>query len=458
MGEFFGTDGIRGVANKDLTPELAYRLGRAAGYVLTKQLELDQSQLDQSQDKLVLIGKDTRLSSDMLEGALAAGFMSVGVNVMRLGVIPTPGVAYLITHYNAMAGAMISASHNPYQDNGIKIFNNKGFKLSEAMEQEVESYLSNEQLFLEIPRSTHGDIGCFVDDFNGPDLYKEHLMSTISIPLIGMKIILDCANGAATEYAPGIFQELGAEVCCLSINPDGTNINNKCGSTHLDELRKQVVEQHADLGLAFDGDADRLIAVDHLGEVVDGDYILTICGIDLKEQGKLVDDTIVTTVMANMGFFVAMQDQDINTLQTKVGDKYVLEEMVKGGYTLGGEQSGHIIFLDYAKTGDGILTALHLTDLVARRKTSLHELCGQMVKYPQLLVNVRVVDKEGLHSNQKIADVIQQNEQKLGNQGRVLVRPSGTEALVRVMAEGPNEEVLEEVVNNIVEVVKEELT
>jgi len=453
MGDFFGTDGIRGIANKQLTPELAFRLGKAAGFVL-----LEQQRSNADGKARVLIGKDTRLSSDMLENALAAGFMSVGIDVIKLGVIPTPGVSYLISKYGVLAGAMISASHNPYPDNGIKIFNQNGLKLAEAIEEQIEAYLKDDKQYQLLPSPTHDGIGTYYFDEKGLQIYEQHLQSTISESLQGCRIILDCANGAASELAPRIFRQLGATVSCINNNPNGTNINVECGSTHIEHLRKQVLDEQADLGFAFDGDADRLIAIDHLGNVVDGDYILTVCGRDLKQRGKLVKNTVVTTVMANMGYFVAAQDIGITTEQTKVGDKYVLEEMLLHGYTLGGEQSGHIIFLEYAKTGDGTLTALQLADLVIRTKSSLNELCQTMTKFPQLLVNVRVENKESLDNNQAIWSAVEQNEQQLGSLGRILVRPSGTEPLVRVMAEGPDEEVLQTIVKNIVAVVERELT
>ncbi|OEH84859.1 phosphoglucosamine mutase [Desulfuribacillus stibiiarsenatis] len=447
MGVFFGTDGIRGVANQELTPELAFRLGKAAGHVLCKE----------AKGCSIIIGKDSRLSSDMLENALASGLMSVGVNILKLGLVPTPAVSFLVQHYQALAGAMISASHNPYPDNGIKLFNHLGLKLSEALEESIEQYLIDDALYQQIPRQTHDKIGKCRYIHDGVDIYANHLKSTVSSSFAGMKIVLDCANGSASELAPKIFAALGAEIICLFNQPTGININADCGSTHIQELKNSVFEVQADIGFAFDGDADRLIAVDSLGNIVDGDYILAICGKDMKERGKLVDNTVVTTVMANMGLFVAVEELQIRTDQTKVGDKYVLEAMIQHGYTLGGEQSGHIIFLEYGKTGDGILTALQIADLVVRKKKPLHELCQVMRKYPQLLVNIRVNDKDALHTNPAIKEAIVKNEQKLGNSGRVLVRPSGTEPLVRVMAEGPDEEQLLLIVNEIVDVIKKEL-
>lgn len=452
MGEFFGTDGIRGVANAQLTPELAFRLGVAAGVVLSQQTR------DEHVTNKVLIGKDSRLSSDMLENALAAGFMSVGVDVVKLGLIPTPGVSYLTTHYTAMAGAMISASHNPYYDNGIKIFNGQGEKLPEAVEEQIEQYLSDEQMYRQLPRPTHEGVGRCYDDTEGLQIYSEHLVSTIrSRSFANYRIVLDCANGSASALAPDIFRSLGAQVVSLSDKPNGTNINVECGSTHIEALREQVLLTEADLGLAFDGDADRLIAVDHLGNIIDGDFVLAVCGQDLQERGQLKDNTIVTTVMANIGFFAGVERLAIQTVKTKVGDKYVLEEMLEHGYVLGGEQSGHIIFLEYGKTGDGILTGLQLTDLLVRKQKTLAQACEIMRKFPQLLVNVAVNNKEALTDNQVIQLAIRENEQKLGELGRVLVRPSGTEPLVRVMAEGPDEAQLEEIVNQLVDIVKREL-
>lgn len=462
--KLFGTDGIRGLANQDLTADLAYRLGRATGHLLIEDRQLtvatggQKEKSPSNSDRVrVLIGQDTRLSSQMLEDALAAGFMSVGVDVVKLGVIPTPGVAYLISHYQAQAGAMISASHNPYYDNGIKIFDHMGYKVSEDVEVKIESYLLDDEAYAEIPYPSHDGLGRRELDSHGLELYADHLKSTLDVSLAGLSIILDCANGAASQLAPEIFRDLGAQVKVIHASPNGININEACGSTNIESLRQALLADQADIGFAFDGDADRLIAIDHTGATIDGDYILTICGLDMLESGQLQDRTIVTTVMANMGLFAMARDHEIDLVQTAVGDKYVLELMLAHGYKLGGEQSGHIIFADYAKTGDGILTALQLVKIVVTSKKTLAELGQPMIKYPQLLINVPVQDRAKFASNQVIKEAIAREEVLLADQGRILVRPSGTENLVRVMAEAKDQDLLTEVVNRLVDLVKAEL-
>lgn len=445
MGKYFGTDGVRGIANKELTPELAYKIGRCGGYVLTQHAE----------KPVVLIGRDTRVSGPMLEAALVAGLLSIGADVVRLGVISTPGVAYLTRTSGADAGVMISASHNPVEDNGIKFFGSDGFKLFDETELEIERLLDAETD--ELPRPVGGDLGTASDDPEAKFRYADYLKTTISRSFEGLKIVLDCAHGAAFELAPAIFRELGADVHTIGAEPNGRNINDNCGSTHPDHLKKEVLRLGAHLGLSFDGDADRLIAIDETGEEIDGDYMLSICGDAMRRAGTLKNDTIVTTVMANLGFFKGVEKLGMNAVQTAVGDRYVMEEMRKGGYNLGGEQSGHMIFLDYNTTGDGILSALQLVQTVVESGKQLSELKSLMNKYPQVLVNVRVADKSKLKGNSTIEQTIRDVEQRFAGNGRVLVRPSGTESLVRVMAEGPDKTTVEAYVAEIVEVVQKEL-
>jgi len=446
MGKYFGTDGVRGVANDGLTPELAYKIGRCGGYVLAGQVERPK----------VVIGRDTRISGPMLEAALVAGLLSIGAHVIRLGVVSTPAVAYLTKRLGADAGVMISASHNPVEDNGIKFFGGDGFKLLDETELEIERLL--DAAADELPRPVGAAIGTVSDDLQAKQLYLEFLQATVaSRDFRGLKVVLDCAHGAAYELAPAVFRALGAEVVAIGAEPNGCNINDQCGSTHPERLRELVTECGAQIGLAFDGDADRLIAVDETGAEVDGDFILSICGDALNRAGKLNHGTIVTTVMANIGFFKGIEKAGLKALQTAVGDRYVMEEMRKGGYNLGGEQSGHVIFLDHISTGDGILTALQLVDTLVQSGRKLSELKQIMRKYPQLLVNVRVADKSKISSNSAIEEAIRKVETELGDNGRVLVRPSGTESLIRVMAEGPDKEQVEAYVYEIARVIEAEL-
>lgn len=445
MGKYFGTDGVRGIANSELTPELAYRIGRCGGVVLAGRSERPK----------VVIGMDTRISGPLLESALIAGLLSIGADVVRLGVVTTPAVAYLTRLLKADAGVMISASHNPVNDNGIKFFGGDGFKLLDETEAEIERLMDAEEDTL--PRPIGGAIGAVTTDLEAKHRYVEFLGSTVKNSFVGMKIVLDCANGAAYELAPEVFRKLGAEVIAYGAEPNGLNINDGVGSTHPELLAAKVKEHGADLGLAFDGDADRLIAIDENGEEADGDYVLCICGDAMKRDGRLKQDTIVTTVMSNIGFFKAAEKIGLKTARTAVGDRYVMEEMVRGGYNLGGEQSGHVIFLDYNTTGDGILTALQLTDTIRSSGKKLSELKQLMRKYPQVLVNVRVADKSRYEGNQAIADAVATAESALGDNGRVLVRPSGTEALIRVMAEGPDRAEIEQLVETIADVIRCEL-
>lgn len=447
MGKYFGTDGVRGIANEQLSPELAFKVGRMGGYVLTRHKQEGKPK--------VVIGRDTRISGQMLESALIAGLLSVGAEVVRLGVISTAGVAYLTRALGADAGAMISASHNPFPDNGIKFFGSNGFKLSDEVEAEIEQLLDAAEDIL--PRPTGEKIGTVLDFLEGSQKYLSHLKNSVSERYDGLKVVLDCANGAVSSLAARLFADVEAEVITIGANPNGVNINDHCGSTHPEKLQEEVVKHQADLGLSFDGDADRCIAVDETGQIIDGDYIMAICARALKAKGKLNNNTIVTTVMANLGFFKAMEEAGINTTKTAVGDRYVVEEMVRGGYNLGGEQSGHIIFLDYNTTGDGLLTGLQLLNVIKETGKPLSELKQFMRKYPQLLVNVRVEDKTKLSNNPAIEQAIKEVEEELAGNGRVLVRPSGTEPIVRVMAEGPDDAHLKELVDRIVDVVKREL-
>lgn len=445
MGKYFGTDGVRGVANQELTAELAYQVGRCGGYVLTGQAKKPK----------VVIGMDTRISGVMLESALVAGLLSIGADVIRLGVVTTPAVAYLTKALKADAGVMISASHNPVEDNGIKFFGSDGYKLSDETELEIEELI--DKATDELPRPIGADLGTAVNDDQSKLKYLEHLKTTISSRFDGFKIVLDCANGAAYELAPQLFHELGAEVITIAAEPNGLNINEQCGSTHPERLKEEVLRSGARLGLAFDGDADRLIAIDEKGEEVDGDYLLCIIGDAMNRSGKLNASTVVTTVMSNFGFYKAAEKLALKTEKTAVGDRYVMAEMRRGGYNLGGEQSGHVIFLDYNTTGDGILTAIQLVDTMQQAGKPLSELKQVMRQYPQVLVNVRVQDKSKYNENEAIEAAIANVEKQLGDNGRVLVRPSGTESLIRVMAEGPDQSELEQYVSEIVSVVEREL-
>jgi phosphoglucosamine mutase len=445
MGKYFGTDGVRGIANSELTPEFAFKLGRFGGFVLTKDKERPK----------VLIGRDTRISGHMLEGALVAGLLSIGAEVMRLGVISTPGVAYLTKAMGAQAGVMISASHNPVQDNGIKFFGPDGFKLSDEQELEIEHLI--DLPVDELPRPIGADLGQEMDYFEGGQKYLQYLKNTVDEDFSGIHIALDCAHGSTSALATHLFADLDADLSTMGASPNGLNINAGVGSTHPEALASFVLEKGADVGLSFDGDGDRLIAIDEKGNIVDGDQIMYICSKYLKEQGRLKHGTVVSTVMSNLGFYKGLESLGIHSVQTAVGDRYVVEEMKKGGYNLGGEQSGHIIFLDYNTTGDGLLTGLQLVNIVKITKKPLSELAAEMKKFPQKLVNVRVTDKHHVTDNEKVKEVIAQVESEMNGDGRILVRPSGTEPLVRVMAEAPSEELCEQYVNRIVAVVKGEM-
>lgn len=446
MTKYFGTDGIRGVANKDLTPELAFKLGRVGGHVLTK---------DTAGRARVLVGRDTRISGQMLESALIAGLLSTGVEVMTLGVISTPGVAYLTRAMNANAGVMISASHNPVEDNGIKFFGADGFKLSDEQEEEIEALLNAEEDT--IARPTGADVGAVTEYFEGGHKYIQYLKQTVDEEFTGIHVALDCAHGATSSLATHVFADLDADLSTMGASPNGLNINDGVGSTHPDVLSAMVVEKGAHIGLAFDGDGDRLIAVDENGQIVDGDRIMFIIGRHLHEEGRLKSGTIVSTIMSNLGFYKALETYGMQSVKTAVGDRYVVEEMRKNNYNLGGEQSGHIVFLDYNTTGDGLLTALQLVNIMKRTGRKLSELAADMQVYPQQLVNVRVTDKHAVKENQQVAAVIAEVEEEMAGNGRVLVRPSGTESLVRVMVEAPSEEDCLRYVEKIAEVVRKEM-
>ena len=447
MGRMFGTDGVRGIANKDLTSEMAYNLGRAGAYVLTEGAHKPK----------ILVGKDTRISGDMLESALVAGILSVGAEAITLGVIPTPAVAHLTRKYGADAGVMISASHNPVEYNGIKFFDNKGYKLPDELEDEIQGVI--ESGFDGVPSPIGGDIGKAQVEVGALDDYIDFAKETIAVNLRGLKVALDCANGAVYKAAVRAFRELEAEVYIINDNPDGTNINEKCGSTHPEELMDYVVRKGCDVGFAFDGDADRCLAVDEKGNLVNGDFILALCGKHLKEINRLKDNTVVVTVMSNLGLDIAFKEMGINCLKTKVGDRYVLEEMIKGNYVLGGEQSGHIIFSKYNSTGDGLVTALQIASIVKKNTKPLSELCSIMKELPQVLVNAVVPnEKKNIYLEDKeIVDEIHRIESILDGRGRVLIRPSGTEPLVRVMLEGENQEEIDKLAHNLANMILEKV-
>ncbi|WP_214745050.1 phosphoglucosamine mutase [Exiguobacterium sp. s189] len=447
MGKYFGTDGVRGVANSELTAELAYRLGRAGGYVLSKHLP-------EGEQPKVLIGRDTRISGHMLEGALIAGLLSIGAEVMRLGVISTPGVAYLTKSLDATAGVMISASHNPVADNGIKFFGSDGFKLDDATEQEIEDILNAAEDTL--PRPTGKDLGFVSDYYEGAQKYLQMLKQTVEEDFDGLHIALDCAHGATSGLAARLFADLEANVSTIGNSPNGLNINEGVGSTHPEHLAEFVREKGADMGLAFDGDGDRLIAIDENGDIVDGDKIMYICGKYLSEKGRLKDNTIVATVMSNLGFHKAVEEAGMTALQTAVGDRYVVEEMKKHQYTLGGEQSGHLIFLDHSTTGDGMLSGVQLAEIVKSTGRKLSELAAEMPVYPQKLVNIRVTNKNDAMNGERVLATIQEAEAEMAGNGRILVRASGTEPLVRVMAEAPTAEECDLYVEKIAQVVRED--
>lgn len=447
MGKYFGTDGVRGEANVELTPELAFKLGRFGGYVLSQHEE---------ETPMVFVGRDTRISGEMLEHALIAGLLSVGIRVYKLGVIATPGVAYLVRTEKASAGVMISASHNPALDNGIKFFGGDGFKLDDDRELEIEALLDAAEDTL--PRPSAQGLGTVMEYPEGLRKYQEFLVST-GVQLEGMHVVLDTANGAASTSARQIFADLGAQLTVIGENPDGLNINDGVGSTHPEHLQEKVKEVGAAIGLAFDGDSDRLIAVDENGEIVDGDKIMYIIGSYLSSKGLLEKNTIVTTVMSNLGFHKALDAKGIQKEITAVGDRYVVEEMRKSGYNLGGEQSGHVVIMDYNTTGDGQLTGVQLTKIMQETDKKLSELAAEVTIYPQKLVNIRVENsmKDKAMEVPAIREIIEKMEAEMAGNGRILVRPSGTEPLLRVMAEAPTHEEVDYYVDTIAAVVQAEI-
>ncbi len=446
MGRLFGTDGVRGLANADLTAELALGLSVAAAHVLAEAGAFSGHR------PRAVIGRDPRASGEFLEAAAVAGLASAGVDVIRVGVVPTPAIAYLTTARGADLGVVLSASHNPMPDNGIKFFDGNGHKLDDALEDTIEARLDAPW-----SRPTGGDVGRVTDDLDGTDDYVAHLVSTVTQRLDGLRVIVDCANGAAFRTAPAALRALGADVTAIHAEPDGLNINDNCGSTHLGSLQEAVVAHGADLGVAHDGDADRLLAVDAGGTVVDGDQLLAIIALALRDAGTLRDDTVVATVMSNLGFTQAMERAGIRVLQTAVGDRYVLEAMRAGGYSLGGEQSGHMIMAQHATTGDGVLAALHLMARMAATGSSLAELAAVMTRLPQVLVNVRGVDKSRVDTDHAVAVALAAAAAELDGTGRVLLRPSGTEPLVRVMVEAPTSAQAQSVADRLARIVEESL-
>jgi phosphoglucosamine mutase len=447
MGKLFGTDGVRGVANEELTNELAYQLGRFGAHVITGG----------KKGSTIIIGKDTRVSGDMLESSLISGILSAGCDVIKVGVLPTPAIPKLIKHFKADAGVMISASHNPVEFNGIKFFNKEGYKLTDAIEEEIEDYILNHKDLDHNPSGT--EIGRKTEIFKAMEIYAEEVMETIEGDLSGLKVAIDAANGAAFEVAKYALDKLGAKTFVINNAPDGFNINENCGSTHPEGLCDYVKNHDVDLGLAFDGDADRVLAVDENGVLIDGDKIMVICGKFLASQGQLNNNTVVSTVMSNLGLDIALKENNIQAVKTKVGDRYVLEAMKEGHYALGGEQSGHIIFLNYNTTGDGLLTGVQLMNVIKQTGQSLSDLGSAMDTYPQILLNAKVANnkKHGYLDNATIKEAIKEVEAFYDGAGRVLIRPSGTEPLVRVMIEGKDQSQLQGHAEQLVSLIEKEL-
>ena len=442
----FGTDGVRGVANKDLTAELAVDLAIAAAHILGEIGAFTGHR------PKAIVGQDSRASGDFLEAAVVAGLTSAGVDVYRVGVLPTPAISYLVKESGADLGVMISASHNPMPDNGIKFFARGGDKLADSVEAQIEAHLGEPW-----DRPTGNDVGRIINDDSAKQKYLTHLLASINTDLAGLKVVVDCANGAASFVAPIAYEKAGAKVTAISATPTGWNINENCGSTHLENLIDQVKKTGADLGVAHDGDADRCLLVDHKGEVIDGDYILMILASALKAENKLNKKTVVGTVMSNLGFVNAMESDGIAVVKTAVGDRYVLENMLANDYSLGGEQSGHVILREFSNTGDGLLTALQVMQVLAKSKKSLSELASKMQKYPQVLINVKDVKREKLAASNKISNYIAEQEKNLGSNGRVLVRASGTESLIRVMVEAKEMQTAQKIAESIAELVRSEL-
>lgn len=444
MSRMFGTDGVRGVAGAELTIELATKLGQAGAYVLTKE---------QEHQPTLIVGCDTRISGGMLANALMAGICSVGANAIYVGVMPTPAIAYLTRKHKVDAGVVISASHNPMEFNGIKFFNGDGYKLSDALEDEIEELIHNNMKDVVLPIGS--GVGRIDYRFDLRDEYVEFMKKCVPVDLKGMKIVIDCAEGASYYTSVKTLKDLGADLVAIHTKPDGTNINANCGSTHMEELQARVVYEKADVGLAFDGDADRMLAVDEKGNLVDGDQLMAICGCHMKKKGTLKKNTIVVTVMTNLGFSLMGEREGIHVEKTKVGDRYVLENMLENGYNIGGEQSGHIIFLDDNTTGDGLLSGLHLLQVMKETGRKLSELAEVMEILPQALVNAKVPNhkKEKFMEYTEIAEAIKALEDKFNGEGRVLIRPSGTEPLVRVMIEGKNQSEIEEEAQKLAELI-----
>ena len=449
MGRLFGTDGARGIANTEISCELAMKIGRATAMVLSEE--------SQNKKLKVLVGTDTRKSADMLSSAISAGLCSVGCDVLLLGVVPTPAVAFLVKEYSYDAGIMISASHNPCEYNGIKIFRSNGYKLPDAMEDRIEAIILDE--IMPPPLKVGAEVGSITSGKNAIKDYIQHIERTAIAHFYGMRIALDCSNGSASVTANELFRRLGAECTVINCKPDGENINKNCGSTHIEVLQKYVADNGFDLGFAFDGDADRLLCVDNEGKLVDGDKIIAICAKHMKDEGRLNANTAVVTVMSNMGLFKYLEENHINCEKTKVGDRYVLEKMLECGYHIGGEQSGHVIFLDYATTGDGQVTAVQLLNVIRSTGKTLKQLADEIEIFPQVLKNVKVsaLGKLRLFNANAIKVAIEEAEKELGDSGRVLVRASGTEPLVRVMIEGKNGEQINRLADQIAEVVRERL-
>jgi phosphoglucosamine mutase len=452
MPRLFGTDGVRGLANRDLTADLALGLAQAAAAVLTKGRHADELRAA-GRRPVAVVARDPRVSGEFLTAAVSAGLASSGVDVLDAGVLPTPATAFLIDSIRADFGVMISASHNPAPDNGIKFFSFGGTKLPDEVEDRIESYLGKQKL-----APTGDGVGRIRRFADAEDRYVVHLLGTLPNRLDGIKVVLDCAHGAAAGVSPETFKDAGAEVIVIGADPDGMNINDGVGSTHLEHVRAAVLEHGADLGIAHDGDADRCLAVDAGGEIVDGDRIMAILAVSMQDRGTLTDDTLVVTVMSNLGLRRAMAERGIRVIETKVGDRYVLEALAEGGYALGGEQSGHVIMTEFATTGDGVLTGLHLAAEMARTGRSLAELASVMTVYPQVLVNVRGVDHHALDQDVEIASAVREAEAELGDTGRVLLRPSGTEPMVRVMVEAADQHAAESHAERLAAVVRERLT
>lgn len=446
MGRLFGTDGVRGLANREVTAEVALDLSVAAAHVLA------DAGAFAGHRPVAVVGRDTRASGEFLEAAVVAGLASAGVDVITVGALPTPAVAWFVAATGADLGVMLSASHNPMPDNGIKFFARGGHKLDDAVEDAIEDRLREPW-----DRPTGAAVGRVRNDESAGLRYVEYLLSTVSTPLDGLKVVVDCANGAASIVSPEAMRRLGAEVIAIHSSPDGLNINAGCGSTHMDDLIAAVVEHGADAGIAHDGDADRCLAVDASGAVIDGDHILAILTLALRDSGRLAGETVVATVMANLGFKLAMEREGVTLIETGVGDRYVLEAMRAGGFVIGGEQSGHVVLLEHATTGDGVLTALHLLSRMAQTGRSLADLASAVAKLPQVLINVRGVDKSRIDSAPAVADAVAAAEADLAREGRVLLRPSGTEPVVRVMVEAPTQDVAAAVAERIADVVRAEL-